>query len=100
MSFLSKLRFKTGKVSRKDGEKTENHNTPSGSNSQPIILAPPAAVKANQKPTVDEARDELTKALRGNYSYNKPAQGVTKGLDPNFLQVVHFLKCIALASRL
>lgn len=73
---LSKLRSRKGKASGKDGDKTEDLNTPNSSTSQ-STTPPPTVVGAGQEQTivsaqahpirVDEARDELTKSLRGKY---------------------------------
>lgn len=74
---LSKFRSRKDKVGGKDKDKAENRNTPNASTSQSTMPPLPTAVGAGQKQTivsaqahprrVDEARDELTKSLRGKY---------------------------------
>ncbi|OBT57822.1 hypothetical protein VE04_01879 [Pseudogymnoascus sp. 24MN13] len=82
---ISKLRPKKGDVGEKDGAKTENHHISTTSNPQSTTPTPPAVIEASQKSTiaaaqadpisVDEARDEIAKSLRGKYPHSELIQG-------------------------
>ncbi|KFY17241.1 hypothetical protein V492_00802 [Pseudogymnoascus sp. VKM F-4246] len=67
MPFLSRFRSKKGKVGGNEGDKIENHRIFGSSNSQPTTPPLPTVVKASQRQNVGEARDELTRSLRGKW---------------------------------
>ncbi|KFY79257.1 hypothetical protein V499_01723 [Pseudogymnoascus sp. VKM F-103] len=99
---ISKLRPKKGDVGEKDGAKTENHHISTTSNPQSTTPTPPAVIEASQKSTiaaaqadpisVDEARDEIAKSLRGKYPHSELIQGGTKDSESDFLSLHATLK--------